>query len=174
MKRKLNSFSLQWEEELSLRINIQKDWLRDHTSWAPCGIEMKVKGILKSWFWISLHQGTLFILCSRIQGYMLSLMNKVDLCLLLPLCVLYEMQNQIFQHLVPSRSNQQTQLMLLERKEKNRPSWLIWYYCPFIFACVCCKWPNGIRFYPFLYRILQPWNFLLLSLCGQRWKVGIT
>ena len=52
-------------------------------------------------------------------------MNEVDLCLLLPLCVLYKMQNQIFQHLVPSQSNQQTQLMLLERIEKNRPSWLI-------------------------------------------------
>ena len=31
-------------------------------------------------FWISLHQGTHFLLCSRIQGYMLSLMNKVDPC----------------------------------------------------------------------------------------------
>ena len=27
------------------------------------------------------------------------LMNEVDLSLLLPLCVLYEMQNQIFQHI---------------------------------------------------------------------------
>jgi len=27
---------------------------------------------------------------------MLSLMNEVDLCLLLPLCILYEMQNQFF------------------------------------------------------------------------------
>ena len=40
----------------------------------------------------------LSILCSRIQGYMSSLMNEVDPCLLLPPCVLYEMQNQIFQH----------------------------------------------------------------------------
>ena len=32
-------------------------------------------------------------------------MNKVDLCLLLPLCVLYEMQNQIFQQLVQERSS---------------------------------------------------------------------
>ena len=44
----------------------------------------------------------LSILCSRIQGYMLSLMNEVDLGLLLPLCVLYEMQNQIFQQTVTS------------------------------------------------------------------------
>ena len=29
---------------------------------------------------------------------MSSLMNDVDPCLLLPLCVLYEMQNHIFQH----------------------------------------------------------------------------
>ena len=90
--------SLQWEEELSLRINVHKDWLRDHSSRAPCEIEMLIRGILKSWFWISLHQGTLSILCFRIQGYMLSLMNKIDSYLLLPLCV--EMQNHIFQHLV--------------------------------------------------------------------------
>ena len=101
MKRKENSFSLQGEEEgLPLRINAHKDWLRDHSSWAPCGIEMKIKGILKSWFWISQHQGTLSFLCSRIQGYMLSLMNEVNPWLLLPLCVLYEMQNYIFQQLV--------------------------------------------------------------------------
>ena len=79
-----NNFSLQWEEEeLSLRINVHNDWLRNHSSRAPCEIGMLIRGILKSWFWISLHQGTLSILCSRIQGYMLSLMNEVDLCLLL-------------------------------------------------------------------------------------------
>ena len=33
---------------------------------------------------------------------MLSLMNVVDPCLLRLLCVLYEMQNQIFQHRVPA------------------------------------------------------------------------
>ena len=105
MKRKENSFSLQGEEEeLSLRINVQKDWLRDHTSWAPYGIEMKIKGILKYWFWISLYQGTLSILCSRIQGYMLSLMNEADPCLLLLLCILYEMQNQIYQQNAPINS----------------------------------------------------------------------
>ena len=31
---------------------------------------------------------------------MLSIMNEIDLYLLLPLCVLYEIQNQIFQHLL--------------------------------------------------------------------------
>ena len=31
---------------------------------------------------------------------MLSIMNEIDLCLLLPLCVLYEIQNQIYQQLV--------------------------------------------------------------------------
>ena len=30
---------------------------------------------------------------------MLSIMNEIDSCLLLPLCVLYEIQNQIYQHL---------------------------------------------------------------------------
>ena len=85
------------KKDFSSRIYVQKDWLRDHTSWAPYGIEMKIKGILKFWLWISLHQGTLSILYSRIQGYMLSFMNEVDPCLLLPLCVLYEIQNQIFQ-----------------------------------------------------------------------------
>ena len=39
---------------------------------------MKIEGILKFCFWISLHQGMLSLLCSRIQGYMLSLMNEVD------------------------------------------------------------------------------------------------
>ena len=81
--------------------SVQKDWLKDHTSGAPCGIEMKIKGILESWFWISLHQGTLSILYSRNRGYMLSLMIEVDPWLLLSLCVLYEIQNQIFQH-IPS------------------------------------------------------------------------
>ena len=89
------------KKDFSLRIYVQKDWLRDHTSWAPFGIEMKIKGILKYWFWISPHQGTLSILCFRIQGYMLSLMNEVDPWLLLPLCVLYEIQNQFFQQHVP-------------------------------------------------------------------------
>ena len=98
MKRKENRFPLQWEEELSLRINIHKDWLRDHSSRAPYGIGVLIRGILKSYFWISLHQGMLFILCSRIQGYMLSLMNKVDSYLLLLLHVLYVIQNQFFQH----------------------------------------------------------------------------
>ena len=55
-----------------MKINIQKDRLRDHFFGAPCGIGMLIRGILKSWIWISLHQGTLSILCSRIQGYMLS------------------------------------------------------------------------------------------------------
>ena len=89
----------------SLRIYVQEDWLRDHTSWAACGIEMKIKGILKFWLWISLHQGTLSIMYSRIQGYMLSFMNKVDPCLLLPLYVLYETQNQIFQQMVSEQSS---------------------------------------------------------------------
>ena len=105
IKRKENSFSLQGEEGLSLRINVHKDWLRDHSSWAPCGIEMLIRGILKSCFWILLHQGTLSILCSRIQGYMLSLLNEVDSYLLLLLCVLYDMQNQFLQQLVSKRSS---------------------------------------------------------------------
>ena len=40
---------------------------------------MKIEGILKFCFWISLHQGMISFLSSRIQGYMLSLMNEVDL-----------------------------------------------------------------------------------------------
>ena len=86
-----------WIRTFLLRINIHKDWLSSHSSWAPCGIGMLIRGILKSWFWISLHQSTLSILCSRIQGYILSLMNEVDPCLLFSLCVLYEMQNQFLQ-----------------------------------------------------------------------------
>jgi len=47
---------------------------------------MLIKGILKSYFLISLHQGMLSIFYFRIQDYMLSLINEVDSCLLLPLC----------------------------------------------------------------------------------------
>ena len=32
---------------------------------------------------------------------MLSIMNEIDPCLLLPLCVLFEMQNQIYQQKAP-------------------------------------------------------------------------
>ena len=88
-----------------LRINVDKDWLRDHSSWVPCGIGMLIRGILKSRFWILLHQGMLSIFCSRILSYMLSLMNEIDPCLLLSLYVLYEMKNQIFQQLVLERSS---------------------------------------------------------------------
>ena len=56
-KRKKKLLYNEKKKNFSLRINVQKDWLRNNTSWAPCGIEMKIKGILKSWFWISLHQG---------------------------------------------------------------------------------------------------------------------
>ena len=83
IKRREYSFSL-WNLGNTLfqrKINVYKNWLRDHTSQA---------GTMWNWdedwrsffffFWISLHQGTHFLLCSRIQGYMLSLMNKVDPC----------------------------------------------------------------------------------------------
>ena len=46
---------------------------------------------------LSSNKTLIAIFCFRIQDYMLSLMNEVDPCLLLPLCILYEMQNQIFQ-----------------------------------------------------------------------------
>ena len=77
------------------------NWLRYYTSIALCGFKMNINGILKSLFWISLHQGMLSILCSRIQGCMLFLINEVDLWSLHPLCVLYEMQNKIFQQRKP-------------------------------------------------------------------------
>ena len=34
------------KKDFSLRIYVQKDWLRDHTSCALCGIEIMIKGIL--------------------------------------------------------------------------------------------------------------------------------
>ena len=52
----------------------------------------------------------LSILCSKIQGYMLSLMNKVDPCLFLLLCILYEIQNHIFQQVTPHDFHQKTGL----------------------------------------------------------------
>ena len=93
-KKKVFFLYKEKKKDFSLRINVQKDWLRYYTSWAPCGIEMKIKDILNSWFWISLH-----------QGYMLSFMNEVDPWLLFPLCVLYGIQNQIFQQMVSKRSS---------------------------------------------------------------------
>ena len=48
MKRKeLVFLHKEKKKDFSLRINVQKDWLRDHISWAPCGIEIKMKCILK-------------------------------------------------------------------------------------------------------------------------------
>ena len=98
-----------------------KDWLRDYTSWTPCGIEMKIKGILKFWFWISLHQGTLSILYSRIYGYMLSFMNEVDPWLLLLLCVLYGIQNQIFQQLLQAQADVSPGLKAFLEDQNNSP-----------------------------------------------------
>ena len=63
--------------------------MRDHTSWVPCGIGIKIEGLLNSCFWISLHQGTFSILCSRIQGCMLSLMNEVDRCVASDTCFVW-------------------------------------------------------------------------------------
>ena len=50
---------------------------------------MMIKGILKSWCWISQYQGTFSILCSRIQCYILSLMNEVirDFCFSYVFCM---------------------------------------------------------------------------------------
>ena len=95
-----------------------------------------IRGILKSWFLISLHQGTLSILCSRIQAYMLSLMNEVDSCLLLPLCVLYEMQNQIFQQWV-------LELGVLELKKNH--FLVVFSFCSKIFAYLYSWNPNVFR-----------------------------
>ena len=79
-KKKRNNFSLQnLENTLFKRKNyVHKNWLGDHPSWAPYGIGMRIEDILKFCFWISLNQCMLSLLCSRIQGYMLSLMNEVD------------------------------------------------------------------------------------------------
>ena len=99
---------------------------------------MLIKGILKSWFWISLHQGTLSILCSRIQGYMLSLMNEVDPCLLLLLYVLYEMQNQIFQQLVSKWSSIPCLYnMWLSFRIKEKPfSWCFYFFAVNFFCII--------------------------------------
>ena len=145
-----------------LRINVHKDWLRDHSSWVPCGIGMLIRGILKSWFLISLHQGTLSILCSRIQAYMLSLMNEVDSCLLLPLCVLYEMQNQIFQQWVLELGFQYhaciTCNWVLELKKNH--FLVVFSFCSKIFAYLYSWNPNVFRlevFYMFFELITLDW-----------------
>ena len=121
MKRKKTVFLYKEKKNFSLRVNVHKDWLRDYTSWTPCGIEMKIKGILKFWFWISLHQGTLSILYSRIYGYMLFFMNEVDLWLLLLLCVLYGIQNQIFQQLLQAQADVSPGLKAFLEDQNNSP-----------------------------------------------------
>ena len=80
IERRENSLSLQvfWNTLFQRKINVCKNWLRDHSSWIPCEIGMKIECILKSCFLISLHQRTLSVLCSRIQGYILSLINEID------------------------------------------------------------------------------------------------
>ena len=73
-----------------MKINVHKNWLKDHSSWALCGIGMKIKGFLNPCFLFSLHQGTFFVLYSRTQGYMLSLMNEVDPCVASTACFVWD------------------------------------------------------------------------------------
>ena len=119
---------------------------------------MKIEDILKSWFWISLHQGTLSILCFRIQGYMLSLMNEVDPCLLFPLCVLYEMQNQIFQHFSLLLGFQRVGLLRREGKMIN--------WCMPLFL-LCFPLSLFTTFFPFLSQFFFVLSFLLFSSSGS-------
>ena len=83
IKRWENSFSLRnlGNTLFQRKINVHKNWLKNHSFWEPCGIGMKIKSILKCWFWIPLHKGTFSLLCSKIQGYMLSLMNEINPCI---------------------------------------------------------------------------------------------
>ena len=116
---------------------------------------MLIRGILKSCFWISLHQGTLSILCSRIQGYMLSLTNEVNLCLVLPLCVLYEIQNHIFQQLVSEQSSISCLYnMWLSFRIKEKPfSWCFLFSAiKFLHNCVF-KSICYVLFMIYIYRI---------------------
>ena len=84
IKRRENAFFSEESFEYTFpkrKINVLKNWLRDHLSWAPCGIGIKIESILKSFFLlILLHQCRLSLLYSRIQDYMLSLMNEVNPC----------------------------------------------------------------------------------------------
>ena len=107
MKKKKNVFfSTRRRRRIFLWKSVYKktDW---ETTLLGYHVELRwrLKVFLSLDFWISLHQGTLSILCFKIQGYMFSFMNKVDSCSLLPLCILYEIQNQIFQQLISERSS---------------------------------------------------------------------
>ena len=42
--------SIFWVHFFVWKSNVLKNWLRDHSSWAPCRIWMKIEGILKSCF----------------------------------------------------------------------------------------------------------------------------
>ena len=61
------------------KINILKNWLRDHSSWALCGIWMKIEGFLKSCFLILLYQGTLSFL-----SWLKYILVLLLLCLVFP------------------------------------------------------------------------------------------
>ena len=49
-------------------------------------------------------------------------MNEIDLCLLLPLCVLYEIQNQIYQQVEIVRIPRKSILEIVEEKRDNAAS----------------------------------------------------
>ena len=60
---------------------------------------------------------------------MLSIMNEIDPCLLLPLCVLYQIQNQIYQHLIHFHEPKMPpELWASQRRQrKQRPKILIFF-----------------------------------------------
>ena len=52
---------------------------------------------------------------------MLSIMNEIDPCLLLPLCVLYEIQNQFFQHVKCGLRSSSTKFLEPSASKGNKP-----------------------------------------------------
>ena len=59
-----------WIHFSKRKINVLKNWLRDHSSWALYGIVIKIEGLLNSCLLNFTASSTLSLICSRIQGYM--------------------------------------------------------------------------------------------------------
>ena len=99
MRRKEISFFSSRRRRIFLWVYVQKtDWETTHLG-HHVELRWRLKVFSSCGFEIHCIKVCLLILYSRIHGYMLSFMIEVDPYLLLPPCVLYEIQNQIFQQL---------------------------------------------------------------------------
>ena len=144
------------------KINVRKNWLRDHTSWASCEIGKKIECLFKilstSCFLFSLHQSTLSILCSRIQSCMLSLMNKVDRWFASVACFVWG--TKLF---FPT--------MMTQNKFRCRLLGSIIYFLVVCFFLLNCSGLSCVTMHYNFYKVISP--EALIHFCGKvfgRWR----